>query len=33
MEDRRIESALEIAMKRAASMPGLTQEELIEQKK
>ncbi len=32
MEDKRIKSALEIAMERAASMPGLTQEELAEQK-
>ena len=32
MEDKRIRSALEIAMERAASMPGLTQEELAEQK-
>jgi len=30
--DKRIKSALEIAMERAASMPGLTQEELAEQK-
>ena len=32
MEEKRIKSALEIAMERAASMPGLTQEELAEQK-
>ncbi len=32
MEDKRIKSALEIAMERAASMPGLTQEELAKQK-
>ena len=32
MEDKRIKSALEIAMERADSMPGLTQEELAEQK-
>ena len=32
MEDKRIKSALEIAMERAASMPGLTQEELAERK-
>ena len=32
MEDKRIKSALEIAMERAASMPSLTQEELAEQK-
>jgi len=28
MEEKRIKSALEIAMERAASIPGLTQEEL-----
>jgi len=32
VEDKRIKSALEIAMERAASMPGLTQQELAEQK-
>jgi len=32
VEDKRIKSALEIAMERAASLPGLTQEELAEQK-
>ena len=32
MEDKRIKSALEIAMERAACMPDLTQEELAEQK-
>jgi hypothetical protein len=32
LEDKRIKSALEIAMERAATMPGLTQEELAEQK-
>jgi hypothetical protein len=32
VEDKRIKSALEIAMERAASMPGLTQEELAKQK-
>jgi len=32
LEDKRIKSALEIAMERAASMPDLTQEELAEQK-
>jgi len=32
VEDKRIKSALEIAMERVASMPSLTQEELAEQK-
>jgi hypothetical protein len=32
VEDKRIKSALEIAMERAASMPGFTQEELAKQK-
>jgi hypothetical protein len=32
MEDKKIRSALEIAMERAASLPDLTQQELAEQK-
>jgi hypothetical protein len=32
MEDKRIKSAFEIAMEKAASMPNLTREELAEQK-
>ena len=32
MEDKKIKSALEIAMERIAGMPGLTKEELVEQK-
>ena len=32
MEDKRIKSALEIAMERAAKMPGLTKEEISEQR-